>query len=148
MRTHGLTAEQVDHALNKESGLLGVSGVSGDVRKLWAAGGADKPRAVLALGMFAYRIRLGIAAAAAALGGLDALVFAGGVGEHDARVREWACVALWFLGVRLDPAKNNACTPDADISAADAPCRTLVVHTREDVSIAREVGRVLAGGAE
>lgn len=149
MRKHGLTPEQVDHALNKESGLLGVSGVSGDLRRVWAAAEAHDDRANLAVRMFAHRVRLGIASMAAAVRGADALVFAGGIGEHDARMREGVC-DLWLnhLGVELDMAANAAAQPDADISAADASCRTLVVHTREDVSIAREVGRVLAGRPE
>lgn len=143
MRKHGLTAEQVDHALNKESGLLGVSGVSADFREVRKAADAGDVRAALALAMFAYRVGVGVGAMAAAVGGLDALVFTGGIGEHDARLRADVCGRLGFLGVRSDPAASAGAKPDADISAAGATCRALVVHTREDVTIAREVGRVL-----
>ncbi len=123
-RHHGLTTDQIEHALNKESGLLGVSGVSADVREVDRAAAAGDARAALALEMFAYRVRTGVGAMAAALGGLDALVFTGGIGQHAAALRARICEPLAFLG--LDPAA------------------VLVVHTREDVTIAREVARALA----
>jgi acetate kinase len=142
MRKHGLGVDEVDRALNKESGLLGVSGVSADMREVRKAAGAGDPRAALALKMFAYRVRLGIGAMAAALGGLDALVFTGGIGEHDARLRADVCSDLG-LGVALDRDKNLGGNPDLDISLAATKVRVLVIHTREDVTIAREVERVL-----
>jgi len=141
-RRHGMSAADIDRALNRESGLLGVSGVSADLRDVRAAAAGGNPRAVLAVEMFTHRLRLGIGAMAAALGGLDALVYTAGIGEHDARLRADACAGLAFLGVGLDPAANDAARPDADISSAGTTCRVLVIHTREDVTIAREVERL------
>jgi acetate kinase len=123
-RHHGLTVDQIEHALNAESGLLGVSGVSGDMREVERAAAAGDSRAALALDMFAYRVRTGVGAMAAALGGLDALVFTGGIGENAAALRARVTEPLAFLC--LDPAA------------------VLVVHTREDVTVAREVARALA----
>jgi acetate kinase len=143
IRKHGLTADEVDRVLNKESGLLGVSGVSGDLREVWEAAAGGNRDADRALAMFAHHVRVGVAAMAASMNGLDALVFTGGIGEHDARMRAIVCDGLGFVGVRIDPTGNADATPDADIGAADTTCRVLVIHTREDVTIAREVERVL-----
>jgi acetate kinase len=145
MRKHGLTVDQMEHVLNYESGLLGVSGVSGDIREVRKAANEGSREASLAFHMFTYRVRLGIGAMAAALGGLHALVFTGGIGEHSRRTRDEVCRHLDFLGVKIDPELNNTCVPDMDISAADAKVRVLVIHTREDVSIVREVQRVVKG---
>ena len=144
MRHHGLGADDVERVLNHESGLLGVSGRSGDVRELRQAAAGGDSRAVLALAMFADRVKLGIGAMAAALNGVDALVFAAGIGEHDHQLRADVAAGLGFLGVAVDPARNESCRPDADISRPGAGCRVLVVHTREDVTIAREVERVIS----
>jgi len=140
----GLSADQVDRALNHESGLLGVSGVSGDYRKVEEAAGSGDERAKLALEIYAGRVRSTIGAFAATLGGLDALVFAAGVGEHSATLRAAACEGLDFLGVRLDPTKNQAQPKDADIAPAGSPARVLVIHTEEELMIAREVSRLSA----
>ena len=141
----GFAAGDVEEALDRHSGLLGVSGVSADVRDVEQAAGAGNRRAALALEVYLHRLRAGVAAMAAAMGGLDALVFTGGVGEHSVNVRAAACERLGFLGVRLDPARNEAVAgDDADVSAAGAPARVLVVHAREDLEIAREVRRVLS----
>ena len=145
MRKHGLTADDVERALNHESGLLGVSGVSGDFREVQKAADAGIRDADLARLMFAYRVRVGIGALAAAIGGPHAIVFTGGIGEHSRWLRREACAQLGFLGVEIDPQLNADCQPDMDISAAGANVRVLVIHTREDVSIAREVERVLQG---
>lgn len=143
MRHHGLTVDQIEHALNYESGLLGVSGVSADIREVQKAANAGHREADLALAMFAYRVRLGVAAMAAALGGINALVFTGGIGEHSQSVRKEVCQKLDFLGVKIDPNLNRDCQPDMDISHTDSKVRVLVIHTREDVTIVREVERVL-----
>ncbi|MDB5312708.1 MAG: acetate kinase [Gemmataceae bacterium] len=145
MRHRGLTVDDVERVLDKESGLLGVSGVSADIREVRKAATGGNARAATALKLFSYRIQLGIGAMTAALGGIDALVFAAGIGEHDAAERGEVCAGLGFLGMVIDPKLNNACRPDADISAPGALCRVLVIHTREDVTIAREVERVLFG---
>jgi len=140
----GLTADQVDRALNHESGLLGVSGVSGDYRKVEEAAKSGDGRARLALQIYAGRVRSTIGALAATLGGLDVLVFAAGVGEHSATLRASACEGLEFLGVRLDPTKNEAHPKDVDIAPSDSPARVLVIHTEEELMIAREVRRLSA----
>jgi acetate kinase len=147
MRKHGLSVDDVDRILNKESGLLGVSGVSSDMRDLWKAvtHETNDHRIGTALEMFEYRIRLGVGAMAAALNGLDALVFTAGIGEHDVQLRADVCSNLAVLGVKLDPQRNASAGPDTDISDPTATTRVLVLHTREDVTIAREVARVVSG---
>jgi acetate kinase len=145
LRQKGVTPDELDRVLNKESGLLGVSGVAEDMRQVLQAAGAGDAAAQLALAVYAYRLRQTVGGMAATLGGVDALVFTAGVGEHAAAVRAAACEGLAFLGLRLDPAANAACRPDADVAAKDSPGRVLVIATREDVTIAREAVRVLAG---
>lgn len=138
-RTEGLSADLLDHLVNRESGLLGVSGTSGDVRDLLARRAAD-PRAAEALDLFCYQARKWVGALAAALGGLDGLVFAGGVGENCPDVRAGVCDGLAFLGIRLDPAANAANAPV--ISAPDSPAAVHVIPTDEEVTIARAVFRL------
>jgi acetate kinase len=140
---HGLTAGQVDHALNHESGLLGVSGVSSDLRRVKDASRAGNARAELALDIFIHRVAQGVAAMTASLGGLDALVFTAGIGEHAKGIRAAVCERLGFLGLAIDAAKNTGCKPDADVSADAATVRVLVIHTREDVTAVREVASLL-----
>lgn len=140
-----LTVEQMDHALNHESGLLGVSGVSADYRQVKDAADKGEERARLALAIFAERVRATIGALAVTLGELDALIFTAGIGEHAADLRAAVCERLPILGLHLDPARNTACTPDADVARADSPRRILVVRTQEEQMIAREAQRVLAG---
>lgn len=140
---HGLSADTLDDVLNHQSGLLGVSGVSSDMRAVEAAAKEGNARAGLALGLFAARVRAGIAAMAAALGGLDGLVFTAGIGEHAVEMRAAICAPLGFMGVALDPARNTAGAVDTDIAPADSPVRVLVIHTQEDRMIARETARVL-----
>ena len=142
MKEKGLTADQVDNALNHESGLIGVSGVSNDYRKVEQAATKGDDNAKLALEIYAARVRSSIGALAATLGGLDALVFAAGVGENSAMLRAAACNGLEFLGVRLDHAKNEASPRDSDIARAESTARVLVIHTREDLVIARETRRI------
>jgi acetate kinase len=143
LKEKGLTADQVDDALNHQSGLLGVSGISSDYRQVEEAANGGNDRAKLALEIYAARVRSSIGALAATLGGLDALVFAGGVGENSATLRASACEGLGFLGIKLDPSKNTAHPRDADIAEPNSPSRVLVIHTREDLMIAREVLRLI-----
>jgi acetate kinase len=117
LRNKGLDADRLDHALNHESGLLGVSGVSSDMRRVLAAAAAGDPRAGLAIDVYVHRLRQTIGAMAVTLGGLDALVFTAGVGEHSAEIRRRACDGLGFLGLELDQAANAECTPDADVAS-------------------------------
>lgn len=139
-----LSAAQVDKALNHESGLLGVSGVSSDYRKVKDAADKGNERAALALAMFADRIRAAIGAYAVTLGGVDAVVFTAGIGEHAADLRAAVCDGLQILGLRLDAGRNAACSPDADIASADSPGRILVIRTQEELMIARETRRMVS----
>lgn len=141
---HGLTAQQVERALNHESGLLGVSGISGDMRQVLDAARSGNQQAQLALAVYSRRVRQAIGALTATLGGVDSLVFTAGVGEHAGQVRESICAGLEFLGLELDVQANAACRPDADVARASSRGRILVVATREDLTMAREVIQVLA----
>lgn len=137
MRTRGLDAEALDRALNHESGLLGVSGVSSDMRQVLAAAAHDAD-ARLAIDVYVHRVRQTIGAMAATLGGIDALIFTAGVGENAPEIRRRVCEPLSFLGLQLDEAANAACRADTDIARPDSPARILVMATREDVTILRE----------
>jgi acetate kinase len=141
LRHKGVSADDLDRVLNHESGLLGVSGVSSDMRQLLAA--ANNERARLALDLFAHRVRQTVGAFTATLGGITALVFTAGIGEHAAPVRERVCAGLEALGLELDPAANAACRPDADVAAPGSRGRILVIATREDLMIVRDTVRVL-----
>jgi acetate kinase len=141
----GMTAEQVETALNHESGLLGVSGISGDMRQVLDAVRAGHQQAQLALAVYAHRVRQAIGALAVTMGGVDALVFTAGVGEHASKVREAVCVGLECLGLELDGQANASCRPDADVARRGSCGRILVIATREDVTMLQEVTRVLDG---
>jgi len=129
--------------LEHRSGLLGLAGTA-DMRAILAAAGAGEPDAVLALDVYHHRLRAAVAAMAAALGGLDVLVFTGGVGENAPAVRERAARDLAFLGVEVDQARNRAGGDDREIGLPGAAVRTFVIASREDVQIAHEVRDVLA----
>jgi acetate kinase len=144
-REHGLTVDQLDHILHHESGLLGVSGVSSDFRQVETAANEGHARCRLALDVYVYRVRTMIGALAVTIGGLDALVFTGGIGENSAWLRSEVCVGLECLGVELDATRNADCHPDQDIASAASPARALVIHSREDFMIARETRRLLLG---
>ncbi len=140
MRHEKVSVGAMDKLLNKESGLLGVSGTSGDMRLLIENSGKDS-RADEAVNLFCYRAKKYIGAYAAALGGLDVLVFTGGIGERAAVVRERICDGLEFLGIGLDVASNVA---NAElISSAESRVRVRVVKTNEDLMIARHVQSLL-----
>jgi acetate kinase len=141
-RAGGLDADRLEAALLHESGLLGVSGVSSDFRKVDEAARDGHSRARLSLDMYADRVCSAIAALASALGGLDALVFTGGVGEHSASLRAAACERLSFAGVALDPAANAEAKADAEIGAAGSPVRVFALRAREEWMIARETRRI------
>jgi acetate kinase len=142
---HGLTTEQVETALNRESGLLGVSGISADMRQVLAAARAGDKRARLALAIYAHRVRQAIGALSVTMGGVDALIFTAGVGEHAAEVRESICAGLQCLGLDLDVIANASCRPDADVALESSRGRILVIAAREDVTMLREVIHVLGG---
>jgi len=140
---HGLTTDQVETALNRESGLLGVSGVSADMRQVLDAARGGHERARLALSVYAHRVRQAIGALTVTMGGIDALVFTAGVGEHARQVRESTTAGLECLGLELDRKANAECKPDAEISQPGSRGRILVIATREDVTMLREVIQVL-----
>ena len=140
---HGMTAAHVESALNRESGLLGVSGVSADMREVLSAAKAGNEQAELALGIYARRVRQAIGAFAVTMGGIDAVVFTAGVGEHSAEVRASICAGLECLGIELSVQANLACRPDADIAGPASRARILVIATREDVTMFREVHETL-----
>jgi acetate kinase len=139
----GVPPEEVERAINEESGLAGLAGTAG-MREVEAAAAAGEADAARALAVHDHRLAAAVAAMAAALGGLDAVVFTGGAGEGSARLRAEAARRLAFLGVAVDPARNTSAAPDAEISAAGAPVRTLVVRAREDLVIARAARAALA----
>jgi acetate kinase len=146
MERMGLSAGELGEVLQRRSGLLGVSGISSDFRAVQEAAKEGNGRARLALAIYANSVRAAIGALAVALGGVDALVFTAGVGENAADLREEGCRGLACLGLRLDPGHNRTLRPDADLSAPDSSGRILILHTREDLHIAREALRV-SGGA-
>jgi acetate kinase len=143
LRHKGLSADDLDRVLNRESGLLGVSGISGDMRDVQDRAKEGAPRAILAMGIYVNRLRQAIGALAATLGGLDALIFTAGVGERAASIRAAACSGLEFMGIELDESANNQCRPDADVAGASSKVRILVIATREDLTIVRETMRVI-----
>jgi acetate kinase len=136
---HGVDADALEQGLDREGGLRGLAG-DADMRALLAR---DDPEARLAIDVYVHRLRAGVAAMAAALGGLDALVFTGGVGEHAAPIRARAADGLGFLGVELDAEANARTDGDGEIGAPGAPARTLVVTAREDLEVAAQVRRLL-----
>lgn len=139
----GMSADEVDNLVNKKSGVAGVSGVSSDFRDLTAAANSGNDKAALALDMFTYQVKKYIGSYAAAMGGLDAVVFTAGVGENDAATRKAIYSGLEFMGIKVDEAKNTT-RGTVDISADDATVKTLVIPTDEEMMIAIDTQR-LAG---
>lgn len=142
-RRHGMTVERIDDALMNKSGLLGVSGVSLDLARIESAAAQGNERARLAFDMFADQVRSAIASLAVKMGGIDALVFTDRIGENSPALRAAACEGLECLGACLDPVRNAANHPDSDIATDTSRARILVIHTREELMIARETGRVI-----
>ena len=140
----GVAQADLDDALERRAGLLAVSGLSGDVSVLEQSGDRD---AAFALDLFAYRVATAVGAMAAALDGLDALVFTAGIGEHSARVRRDVCDRLGFLGVLLDEARNAAAEPDVDVASARSSVRVVVLRAREELVAARAARALLRSGA-
>src|SRR5262249_17696381 len=138
MRQGHLHGQEIDDALNQKSGLLGISGISGDMREILNAMKQGHSRAKLAFDIYVHRLKAGIGAMVAALGGIDALVFTAGVGENSPEVRAAACGNLEFLGLNLDTAANARLSPDADIATLDSRVRILAIRAQEDWAIAGE----------
>lgn len=130
----GITAEKLEALLDNQSGLRGVSGMSGDMKRLLEQRAANS-NAALAIEMFCYQVRKWIGAYAAVLDGLDTLVFTGGIGEHAAEIREEICSGLRYLGIIMDRDRNSS--GDAIVSSATSSCTVRVVHTNEDLMVAR-----------
>jgi acetate kinase len=135
---------QMAEALEHESGLAGLAGDS-DMQAVLERAAAGDPAAELAIGVYIHRLRAGIAAMAASLGGIDALVFTGGVGEHAPAIRSRAVAGLGFLGLRVDGPGNDSAVPDADITATGSPVSSLVLRAREDLEMAHQARRALRG---
>jgi acetate kinase len=134
----GLSADEMSDLLNKKSGVLGISGVSSDMREVEAAEKAGNPRAILAMQMYNYAIKKYIGSYAFAMGGVDVIVFTAGVGENQIGMREGVCKDLEFVGVKLDPEKNNVRGKEAVISADDSKVKVVVIPTDEELMIATD----------
>jgi acetate kinase len=143
LRHKKLDVNTLDKALNYESGLLGVSGISSDLRQVLSQL-PHNPDARLAVDVYVHRIVRTIGAMAATLGGIDALVFTAGVGERAQEIRKRVCENLEYLGLELDRTANETCKPDADIATPGSKARILVIVTREDLTIMRETRRLVA----
>jgi len=147
-QTLGMRLEEIDRMLNKESGLLGLSGVSNDMRDLQSAASEGNDRARVAMDLFAYRVRKYIGAYAAALEGINCVVLTGGIGENDHLQRRWCVQGLEHLGIVEDPAKNVADLEYEDgiapIGTDDSPTHLLVIKTDEELMIARDTVEVLS----
>ncbi len=144
MRRGQLTGQQLDDILNTKSGLLGISGISRDMRQIVAAMKDGHPRAKLAFEIFVHRLQAGIGAMMAVLGGIDVLVFTAGIGENSPEVRAAACANFRFLGLILDAAKNAQSSADQDISVSESAVRVLIVRAQEDWAIARDCWRLMS----
>lgn len=138
LRQPDMDVEKLDHILNRESGVKGISGISGDLRSILKGIAEGNPQAQLAFDVYVHSLRSHIGAMLASLGGLDAIIFTAGVGENAPLIREAACAGFEFLGLKLDINKNNQRLLDVDIATADSSVRVLVIHTQEDWEIVRE----------
>jgi acetate kinase len=138
LRQDRLDGKTLDDTLNGKSGLLGISGVSSDMREVVAAMKQGNARAKLAFDIFVHRLRSGIGAMIATLNGIDALVFTAGIGENSAEVRAAACASLGFLGLTIDPGRNSSSPTEQHISTAGSAVRVLVLAAQEDWAIALE----------
>jgi acetate kinase len=143
IQEYGLDVEAVNRLLNQESGLKGISGISGDMREINQAIAAGNQRASLALDIYLHRLKSSIGAMVASLNGLDVLVFTGGVGENNAIIREQTCEALTYLGLQLDLAKNHH-PVDQNIATDNSLSAILVIHTQEDWAIALAAASTVA----
>lgn len=143
MKKHNMGIEEMLNILNKKSGVLGISGVSSDFRDLEDADAAGNKRATLALESFCYSVKKYIGAYAAAMGGVDAIIFTAGVGENGVDTRRMITDGLSFLGAKMDIEKNNVRGKETDVSAADASVRILVIPTDEELMIAADTAAIV-----
>ena len=145
MEKLGKKPQEMADYLNKESGVLGISGISSDMRDVENAAKEGNEKAILALKMYNYRIKKYIGAYAAAMGGVDVIVFTAGVGENQISMREEACAGLEFLGIKIDKEKNNIRGKEAEISTDDSRVKVWVVPTDEEIVIARDTMALVQG---
>lgn len=143
----GHSADELDHQLNAESGLSGISGVSHDLRAVAEAALQGSQRAQLAKDLYLHRLKACMGSMLMSLGGVDAIVFTAGIGENSAWVREHICASMAFLGLSLDHAKNESKPVDQDIATANSAVRALVIHTQEDWAIAQACWQLLSDRA-
>lgn len=144
MEKEKMTSEQMNNFLNKRCGVAGVSGVSSDFRPIEEAASKGNAHAQLALEMYYYRARKYVGAYAAALGGVDAIVFTAGLGENSPEAREQICEGLGFMGVEIDPIKNRVRGKETDVSTAQSKVRVLLIPTNEELVIARDTTEIVA----
>lgn len=145
LHNENLSVDQVDQMLNKESGLLGISGISEDMRDIQEGSEQGNQRATLAFNMFIHRLRTHIGMMLGALGGLDTLVFTAGIGENSPYVREKTCQHFNFIGLKIDPKKNEIhAAEDREISTSDSTVRVLVIPTQEEWEIAAQIHNQLS----
>jgi acetate kinase len=146
LASEGATGAQLDELLNKKSGLLGISGVSGDMREIVEQMKAGHVRAKLAFDIFVHRLRASIGSMVAAIGGIDALAFTAGIGENSQEVRAAACADFAYLGLEIDAMKNQgSSTDDRDIAQENSQVRILVIQAQEDWAIAETAWKLTCG---
>jgi len=144
MKKENMDADQVDDYMNKKSGVLGISGVSSDFRDIEGAANEGNERAKLALDMFAYKVRKYIGSYAAAMNGVDAIVFTAGLGENSASMRESICTGLEYLGAKIDSKKNNVRGKTTEVSVDGAQVKIFLIPTNEELVIARDTKAICA----
>ena len=144
MKKEGMDADQIDNYINKKSGVLGISGVSSDFRDIEGAAHEGNQRAQLALNIFAYRVKKYIGSYAAAMNGVDAIVFTAGLGENSASMREAICNGLEYLDTKIDTAKNNVRGKATEISTDDSKVKLFIIPTNEELVIARDTKEICA----
>ena len=145
MNKYGMNIDEMLNILNKKSGVEGLSGVSSDFRDLEKAAEEGNARAQLAEEKFAYEVKKYVGAYAAAMGGVDAIIFTAGVGENDKGIRAMVCDGLEYMGVKLDPAANDVRGKETVISAADSKVKVLLIPTNEELMIATDTAAIVKG---
>ena len=142
---YGMNVSEAVNMLNKKSGVLGISGVSSDFRDLEGAAEKGNKRAALAIEVFEYRVRKMIGEYAAAMGGVDAVIFTAGVGENSPELREEFVKGLEFMGITIDPEKNKVRGEERIVSKDGAPVKVLVIPTNEELMIAMDTMEIVKG---
>ena len=143
MKKENLSPDEIENILNKQSGVQGISGLAPDFREIEAASYGESKRAQIAIKVFTYEIASYIAKYAVAMGGIDAIIFTGGVGENQINIRKWICEKLQFMGVKIDTEKNNMRGEEKQISAQDSKVKIYVIPTNEELMIAKETARLI-----